>query len=67
MPGKHRKHTPLTSERQMKAMGMAYSAKKGEIPISKLRSSSRNMAEGMSTKDLKMHLEEWGRKHKRKK
>lgn len=64
---KHRKHTPIVSKKQSGAMGAAYSAKKGEIPVSKLFGPSKEMYESMGTAELKRHLEEWGRKRKRKK
>ena len=38
-----RKHTPIVSEAQRGAMGIAYAAKKGEVPVSKLRKSAQRI------------------------
>ena len=59
---KHRKHTPIKSEAQRGAMGAAYAAKKGKIPVSKLRGVSKEMYKSMPAAELKRHLEESGRK-----
>ncbi len=56
--GKHRKHTPIKSEAQQGAMGIAYSAKKGKIPISKLGGPAKEMFESMPKAELKRHLVE---------
>lgn len=58
MPGKHRKHTPIMSKSEQGAMGVAYSAKKGEIPVSELRGPAKEMYESMPEAELKRHLEE---------
>ena len=65
---KGRKHTPITKSRQARAMGIAYSAKKGETPVSKLRGPAKKIYESMSGAELKRHLLEWGhRKNKKSK
>lgn len=43
---------PATSKAQQKAAGAALSAKRGELPKSKLRGASRQMYESMSEKEL---------------
>jgi hypothetical protein len=60
--GKRRKHTPIVSKKQSGAMGVAYAAKKGEIPVSKLKGPARQIYADMSAHQLKEHLEEYGRK-----
>jgi len=55
---KHRKHTPIVSEAQRRAMGVAYAAKKGQIPVRKLREPAKTMYQEMSEAELKKHLEE---------
>jgi len=55
---KRRKHTPIESGAQQGAMGVAYAAKKGKIPVSKLKGPSKEMYESMSKAELKGHLEE---------
>ena len=40
------------SKKQQKAAGIALAAKKGEIPKSKLKGSSRGMLESMNSYDL---------------
>ena len=57
-PGSHRKHTPIVSEAQRGAMGAAYAAKKGEIPMSELRGVSKKMAKSMPAAELRRHLKE---------
>ena len=69
MPGKscgkggHRAHTPITSEAQRGAMGAAYSALKGETPMSELGGPAREMAKTMPQAELKSHLQEAGDKN----
>jgi len=58
MPGTHRKHTPIMSGAEQGAMGVAYAAKKGEIPVSKLKGPSKEMYESMPRAELKRHLKE---------
>ncbi|MBW9115641.1 DUF3008 family protein [Rhizobium cauense] len=43
---------PAKSKAQQKAAGAALSAKRGEIPKSKLRGASKEMAESMTEKQL---------------
>ena len=59
---KHRKHTPITSQSEQGAMGAAYSAKKGETPVSELGSVAKQMYESMTRGDLRSHLIESGGK-----
>jgi len=58
MPGKHRKHTPYTSESQTVAGRIALAARKGDIPMSKLKGASKEMAAGMTMTELKSHSAE---------
>ena len=61
MPGKKckkRKHTPIVSEAQRGAMGVAYAAKKGQIPKSKLKGPAKKIVKGMTKVELKRHLKE---------
>ena len=44
---------PAFSEKQRRAAGIAYAAKKGDIPASKLKGASKSMAEGMTKKQLR--------------
>lgn len=44
---------PAISAAQQKAAGAALSAKRGDIPKSKLKGASKSMAESMSEKQLK--------------
>jgi len=44
---------PAKSKAQQRAMGMAYAAKKGKIPKSKLKGASKSMYKGMSEDKLK--------------
>lgn len=57
-----RPHTPFTSEKQTSAGGVAYAAKKGNIPVSELKGPSKQMYEGMTKTELKSHLQEAGGK-----
>lgn len=43
---------PATSKAQQKAAGAALSAKRGDMPKSKLKGASKQMAESMSKKEL---------------
>jgi hypothetical protein len=43
---------PAKSKQQQKAAGAALAAKRGEMPKSKLRGASRQMAESMSESEL---------------
>lgn len=63
MPGKHsksgaRKHTPITSGRQQRAMGVAYAAKKGQKIKGGLKGPAKSIAESMTKAELKVHLQE---------
>lgn len=58
MPGKHRKHTPYVSEAQTTAGNIALAAREGKLPKSQLRGASKEMAEGMTMKELKSHSAE---------
>ena len=64
-----RKHTPIRSKRQFRAMAAARSAQEGKIPASSLYGASKEMAESMKTtgpKSPKAHMEEVaGKKYKR--
>ncbi len=53
-----RKHTPIMSGKEQGAMGIAYSAKKGETPVSKLRGPAKEMYKSMPKVELKRHLVE---------
>lgn len=55
---KHRKHTPITSEKQRGAFGIAYAAAKGEVPVSKLGGTAKQIYESVTTADLRSHLKE---------
>ncbi len=44
---------PAKSAAQQKAAGAALSAKRGDIPKSKLKGASKSMASSMSEKELK--------------
>lgn len=55
---KHRKHTPIVSKRQQRAMGVAYAARKGEIAVSELRGVALQMYRSMPKAELERHLEE---------
>ena len=58
MPGKHRKHTPYVSEAQETAGNIALAAREGKIPKSQLKGASKEMAKGMTMKELKGHSAE---------
>jgi hypothetical protein len=53
-----RAHTPFTSKVQTGAGGVAYAAKKGEFPVSKLKGPAKAMYEGMTEEELRSHLKE---------
>jgi Cdc6-like AAA superfamily ATPase len=53
-----RAHTPYTSKAQTTAGNIALAARKGEIPKSKLKGASKEMAKGMTMKELKSHSAE---------
>jgi len=48
---------PAKSENQQQAAGMALAAKRGEIPVSKLKGSALGMYKSMSAKKLKHYAE----------
>lgn len=56
--GKTRKHTEYTSEAQVTAGNIALAAKKGDLPKSKLKGASKQMAEGMTLEELESHSAE---------
>lgn len=43
---------PARSQAQQRAAGAALSAKRGEIPVSRLKGASRDMYESMSEQEL---------------
>ena len=43
---------PAKSKQQQKAAGAALAAKRGEVPKSRLKGASRQMAESMSEREL---------------
>ena len=53
-----RKHTPYTTEAQTTAGNIALAAREGKIPKSELKGASKQMAEGMTLKELKSHSAE---------
>ena len=57
-PGTHRKHTPIVSKAQRGAMGAAYAAKVGEMPVKELRGVSKQMYKSMPAAELRRHLKE---------
>lgn len=61
MPGKHgkkhRKHTPIVSEKQRGAMGAALAAKRGTAK-KPLRAVAKSIAASMSEAQLSRHLKE---------
>lgn len=59
--GKRRKHTPITSRRQQRAMGAAYAKKKGKKI--RLYGASKKMAKSMSKAELRRDLLESGGKN----
>jgi len=56
--GSKRKHTPYTSEAQTVAGNIALAVREGKLPKSKLQSASKEMAKGMTLKELKSHSAE---------
>jgi len=48
---------PAKSKQQQKAAGMALAAKRGEIPVSKLRGSAKQMYKSMSVRQLREFAE----------
>lgn len=44
---------PAKSERQRRAAAMALAAKRGEIPVSKLKGAARDMYKSMSVEELR--------------
>ena len=56
--GKPRPHTPYTSEAQATAGNIALAVKKGKLPKSKLKGASKQMARGMTLKELEAHSAE---------
>lgn len=56
--GKHRKHTPYTSEVQTTAGNIALAVKKGKLPKSKLKGASKQMHKGMTLEELESHSKE---------
>lgn len=44
---------PAVSKQQQKAAGMALSAKRGKMPVSKLKGAAKNMYDNMSAKQLR--------------
>ncbi len=57
MPG-NRKHTPYTSKSQTTAGNIALAAREGKIPKSNLKGASKEMAKGMTMKELVSHSAE---------
>jgi len=53
-----RPHTPYTSRKQAIAGNIALAAREGSIPKSKLKGASREMAKGMTLKELRGHSKE---------
>lgn len=53
--------SPAKSKSQAKSAGMALAAKRGEIPVSKLRGSAKSMYDSMSASQLAEYA---GTKHK---
>jgi len=52
-PGKHRKHTPITSEAQQGLFG---------AELARRRAGKESRMSGITTKELEQHLEESGEK-----
>jgi len=48
---------PAKSKNQQQAAGMALAAKRGEIPVSKLKGSAKSMYDSMTKKELKEYAE----------
>lgn len=44
---------PAESEKQRRAAGMAYAAKKGEVPVSKMYGSAKQMYRSMTAEQLR--------------
>jgi len=53
-----RPHTPYTSEAQTVAGNIALAVREGKLPTSKLQGASKEMAKGMTLKELKSHSAE---------
>jgi len=53
-----RPHTPYTSGKQTIAGNIALAAREGKIPRSKLKGASKEMARGMTLKELRSHSKE---------
>lgn len=53
-----KKHTPFTGGAQATAGRIALAAKRGEIPKSKLKGASKQMAKGMTKAELVSHVHE---------
>jgi len=56
--GSKRPHTPYMSQAQTTAGNIALAAREGKIPKSELRGASKEMAKGMTMKELKSHSAE---------
>jgi len=57
--GKSKKpHTPYTSGAQTVAGNIALAVREGKLPVSKLQGASKEMAKGMTLKELKSHSAE---------
>lgn len=56
--GSGRPHTPYTSGAQTTAGNIALAAREGKFPKSKLKGASKEMAKGMTLKELKSHSAE---------
>jgi hypothetical protein len=53
-----RTHTPLVSESQRRAVGIAYAAKKGIISSKQLRGPAQDIFKSMSRAQMRAHLKE---------
>jgi hypothetical protein len=53
-----RTHTPLVSESQRRAVGIAYAAKKGTISSEQLRGPAREIFKSMPRAQMRAHLKE---------
>ena len=53
-----RKHTPYTGGAQAIAGNIALAVREGKLPASKLQGASKEMAKGMTLKELKSHSAE---------
>lgn len=53
-----RPHTPYKSSSQTTAGNIALAAREGKFPKSKLKGASKEMAKGMTLKELKSHSAE---------